>query len=41
MFRGIDPGKRLAPEHLVAIGVEACLEYATPAAVFVPTLLPG
>lgn len=37
MFRGIEPGKRLAPEHLVAIGVEACLEYVTPAAVFVPT----
>ncbi len=37
MFRGVEPGKRLAPEHLVAIGVEACLEYVTPAAVFVPT----
>jgi len=37
MFGGIDSGKRLLPEHLVAIGVEACLEYVTPAAVFVPT----
>jgi pyruvate kinase len=29
---------QIRPEHLVALGVEACLEYITPAAVFVPTL---
>ena len=28
---------KMRPEHLVAIGVEACLEYGSPAAVFVPT----
>jgi pyruvate kinase len=37
MFKGIGPEKRLGPEHLVVIGVGACLEYVTPAAVFVPT----
>jgi pyruvate kinase len=37
MFEGTDPGRRLRPAHLIAIGVEACLEYVTPAAVFVPT----
>jgi pyruvate kinase len=37
LYEGIDLGNRLRPEHLIAIGVEACLEYVTPAAVFVPT----
>ncbi len=37
MCKAIDHEKKLLPGHLVAIGVEACLEYATPAAVFAPT----
>lgn len=37
MCEGIDLGAKVRPEHLIAIGVEACLEYVTPAAVFVPT----
>jgi len=37
LYRGIDIAGRIRPEHLVAIGVEACLEYVSPAAVFVPT----
>jgi pyruvate kinase len=37
MYKGIDLTGKIRPEHLVAIGVEAGLEYVTPAAVFVPT----
>jgi pyruvate kinase len=37
LYRGIDISGSIRPEHLIAIGVEACLEYASPAAVFVPT----
>jgi len=37
MFQGIDLSGIIRPEHLLAIGVEACFEYVTPAAVFVPT----
>jgi pyruvate kinase len=37
MYKGIDLRGKIRPEHLIAIGVEACLEYVTPAAVFVPT----
>src|SRR5512136_2459793 len=37
LYRGIDITGKIRPEHLVAIGVEACLEYVSPAAVFVPT----
>jgi pyruvate kinase len=37
LYRGIDLTGRIRPEHLIAIGVEACLEYGSPAAVFVPT----
>lgn len=37
LYRGIDITGKIRPEHLVVIGVEACLEYASPAAVFVPT----
>jgi pyruvate kinase len=37
LYQGIDLTGRLRPEHLIAIGVEACLVYASPAAVFVPT----
>jgi pyruvate kinase len=37
LYRGIDIAGKLRPEHLIAIGVEACLEYESPAAVFVPT----
>jgi pyruvate kinase len=37
MTGGIDPEKKLGPGQLVVMGVRACLEYVTPAAVFVPT----
>jgi pyruvate kinase len=37
LYRGVDLTGKIRPEHLVAIGVEACLEYESPAAVFVPT----
>jgi pyruvate kinase len=37
LCRGIDFAKKTRPEHLIAIGVEACLEYVSPTAVFVPT----
>jgi pyruvate kinase len=37
LYKGIDLTGKIRPEHLVAIGVEACLEYVSPAAVFVPT----
>jgi pyruvate kinase len=37
LFEGIDFRGQIRPEHLISIGVEACLEYVTPAAVFVPT----
>jgi len=37
MFHGIDLRGKLRTAHLIAIGVEASLEYASPAAVFVPT----
>ena len=38
LFRGIDLKGKLRPAHLIALGVEASLEYVSPAAVFVPTL---
>jgi pyruvate kinase len=37
MFQGLDLRGKLRPTHLIAVGVEASLEYASPAAVFVPT----
>jgi pyruvate kinase len=37
MFEGLDLRGKLRPAHLIAIGVEASLEYESPAAVFVPT----
>jgi pyruvate kinase len=37
LYKGIDLTGRIRPEHLIAIGVEACLQYESPAAVFVPT----
>ncbi len=37
MVKGIDIESMIRPEHLMPIGVEACLEYVRPAAVFVPT----
>ena len=37
LYTGVDLAGRIRPEHLIAIGVEACLEYESPAAVFVPT----
>ena len=37
LYKGVDLAGRIRPEHLIAIGVEACLEYESPAAVFVPT----
>ena len=37
LFDGVDLKGRLKPAHLVAVGVEASIRFATPAAVFVPT----
>jgi pyruvate kinase len=37
LYKGVDLTGRIRPEHLIAIGVEACFEYESPAAVFVPT----
>jgi pyruvate kinase len=37
MFQGVDLRGKLRVAHLIAIGVEASLEYASSAAVFVPT----
>ena len=37
MFQGVDLRGKLRPAHLIAIGVEASLEYESPAAVFTPT----
>jgi pyruvate kinase len=37
MFPGLDLLGKLKPAHLIALSVEASLEYALPAAVFVPT----
>ena len=37
MFQGRDLRGKLRPAHLIAVGVEASLGYASPAAVFVPT----
>jgi pyruvate kinase len=37
LFEGIDLKGRIRPEHLIPISVEACLQHAVPAAIFVPT----
>ncbi len=37
LFDGVELKGRLKPAHLVAVGVEASIRFATPAAVFVPT----
>jgi len=37
LFQGVDLTGRLRPAHLIALSVEASLEYMLPAAVFVPT----
>ena len=37
LFEGVNLAGKLHAEHLIAIGVEACLDFETPAAVFVPT----
>jgi pyruvate kinase len=37
LYQGIDIRSRIKPQHLIAIAVEASLEYSSPAAVFVPT----
>jgi pyruvate kinase len=37
LYQGIDIKSRLKPAHLIAIAVEASLEYGSPAAVFAPT----
>jgi pyruvate kinase len=37
IFKGIDIKGKMLPEHLIAVAIEADLEYVTPAAVFVPT----
>jgi pyruvate kinase len=41
LFEGMDLKGRLQPAHLVAVGVESCIRYSSPAAVFVPTLSGG
>lgn len=37
MFKGVDLKGKLRPAHLIALSVERSLEFASPAAVFVPT----
>ena len=37
LYQGIDIKSRIKLSHLIAIAVEASLEYASPAAVFAPT----
>ena len=37
LYQGMDIRSRIKPAHLIAIAVEASLEYASPAAVFAPT----
>lgn len=37
LYQGVDLTGKIRPEHLVALGVEAVLEYVSPSAVFVPT----
>jgi pyruvate kinase len=37
LFRDVDLKGKLRPPHLIALGVEASMEYMSPAAVFVPT----
>jgi pyruvate kinase len=37
LFGGVDLSEQVRSEHLVALSVEACFEYDTPAAIFVPT----
>jgi pyruvate kinase len=37
MYQGADLRSQVRTEHLVALSVEACLAYASPAAVFAPT----
>ena len=37
IYQGIDISRKIKPAHLIAIAVEASLEHASPAAVFVPT----
>ena len=37
LFRDFDLRGKIRPEHLVALSVETCFDYASPAAVFAPT----
>ena len=37
LYQGVDLRSRIGAEQLVALSVEACLAYASPAAVFAPT----
>jgi pyruvate kinase len=37
LFGDVNLAERVRSEHLVALSVEACFEYDTPAAIFVPT----
>ena len=37
LYKGVDLTGKIRSEHLIAIAVEECLDYVTPAAVFVPT----
>jgi pyruvate kinase len=38
LFEGVDLRARVRPEHLAALGVEACLDYVSPVAVLAPTI---
>ncbi len=41
MYAGVDLSSRVRPEHLIAVSVEASLEYLRPAAVFVESITGG
>ncbi len=41
MYAGVDLGGRVRPEHLIAVSIEASLEFLKPAAVFVHSLTGG
>jgi pyruvate kinase len=41
MYAGVDLTGRVRPEHLIAVSIEASLEYLQPAAIFVPSATGG
>jgi pyruvate kinase len=41
MYAGADVASRVRPQHLIAVSVEASLEYLQPAAIFVPSATGG